>query len=313
MTQIFQLDEIKKVVDPIKVIESIEEGFKALHAGKVNLGPVGHLDFKYEGILHVKYGHIEGDDLYVVKVGSYFKGNNDKSLEPIQASMQIYNAHTGEFEALLLDQGYLTNIRTAAAGAVAAKYLAPRHVETIGIVGTGRQARLQLEYLQYVTECKQVVVWGRNIVSAGAFQKDMAAKGWKVSTTGSVAELIAKANLIVTATAARNPLIPAELVRPGTHITAMGADAKGKQELEPELVAGSDLIVADELNQCLDHGEISHAFNLGLIKRSHVKSLGEIITLGSGRVSDDQITIADLTGVAVQDIQIAKSVYHSLK
>jgi len=213
-----------------------------------------------------------------------------------------------------LDKAYLTHIRTAAAGTVTAKYLAPKKVRKIGIFGAGVQGRLQLEYLRSVTPCQEVYVWGINSQEIDVYKKDMESKGYSVKGTLEAEEIAANCNLIVTATPAKKPLLRVDQIRPGTHITAMGSDTPEKNELDPKILGKADLVIADSLSQCQLRGEISKALEEGIIKMEQVHELGNIIlTPELRRSTDDQITIADLTGVAIQDIQISVAVYEKLK
>ncbi|MCB1845000.1 MAG: hypothetical protein KDI09_18690, partial [Halioglobus sp.] len=210
-------------------------------------------------------------------------------------------------------------MRTAAAGAVAAKHLAAKNVECIGIIGTGAQARLQLELLRDVVDCKRAVVWGRDAAKAQTMVEDLSAKqsiqdwGLEIDVTEKLDELVLQCNLIVTTTSSKTPLIRAAMVQKGTHITAMGSDDYGKQELEASLLGRADRVVADSISQCVDHGECCVAVRDRHIGRGDILELGKVIDHPElGRSSEDQITIADLTGVAVQDIQIAKMVAHAV-
>jgi ornithine cyclodeaminase len=164
-----------------------------------------------------------------------------------------------------------------------------------------------------VTDCRRIALWARRRDAADACAADLAAAGFSVTVVESPAAAAAEANLVVTATAATEPLLRAADVRPGTHITAMGSDTETKQELSAELLAKADLVVADSIAQCLVRGEISRALAAGTIERDGLVELGHVIA-GElpGRTSDDQITVADLTGVAVQDIEIAKAVLAGL-
>jgi ornithine cyclodeaminase len=211
-------------------------------------------------------------------------------------------------------------MRTAAAGAVAAKHLAAQAVGDIGIVGTGVQARMQLEMLRDVVDCKSCLVWGRDPAKVESMIEDLRAKdsvrawGLQIEPAESLDHLVSRCNLIVTTTSARGPLIRADQVQKGTHITAMGSDDHGKQELEAELLAKADLVVADSVSQCVDHGECFAAVQGGHIEKDSILELGDVIkTPALGRTSEDQITVADLTGVAIQDIQIAKMVDRVLR
>jgi ornithine cyclodeaminase len=214
--------------------------------------------------------------------------------------------------ALLQDGGWLTCIRTALAGQIAAKALAPSSVQTIGIVGTGMQARMQLEQLMAVTDCRQVIVWGRRQSELDAYRSFAQALGFSVETTLEAQQVALQANLIVTTTPSRQALLKSEWIRPGTHITAVGADTLGKQELDPALVARADVIVVDSIAQCSQYGEVSHALKAGLIDKEQLVELGQVLVSDVGaRSNDQQITLVDLTGVAVQDAQISNCALES--
>lgn len=300
-----------KKIDPIRAIEA---GFIAYSRGEVVVPPVGEMTFENPpGDVHIKYGYIKNDDYYVIKIASGFYENFKLDLPSSNGLMLVFDQKTGELVCILLDEGYLTDIRTAAAGAVAAKYLAPKSVQRIGIVGTGTQARLQLEYLRSVVACRDVIVWGRNSEKLNSYKQDMAAVGFDIQMTQDTNELAATSDLIVTTTPAMAPLLNVEQIRKGTHITAMGSDTPGKNELDSKILQKADIVVADSISQCLVRGEIFHAVKNGLIKKENVVELGNVIAKTElRRSSADQITVADLTGVAVQDIQISKSVYEIL-
>jgi ornithine cyclodeaminase len=296
--------EIEAAVDPVAAIEVVAEGFAAYSRNEVVVPPVGHLDFRQPpGDVHIKYGYRLGDDVFVVKIASGFYDNPAQGLSSSNGLMLVFSARTGFPQALLLDEGYLTDLRTAAAGAVAARHLAPRNIEAIGIVGAGIQARMQLDLLRHVTPCRRAIVWARDAVKARAF----AVEGFQIEVASSIADLASRCNLIVTTTPSRVPLVPAEVVRPGTHITAMGADSPGKQELDASLFARAHVLCVDSRKQCFEHGEAAHALREGHAAPERFVELGEVIAQPAlGRIREDQITICDLTGLAVQDIQIAK-------
>ncbi len=316
MTTVLKLDEIKRLIDTPQLIQEIETGFVLYSEGKVVVPPVGFLHFDQPpGDVHIKYGFVTGDDYYVLKMASGFYDNPKLGLSPSDGLILVFSQKTGEPKLILLDKCWLTDMRTAAAGAVAAKHLAPKNIHHIGIVGTGVQARLQLEMLKDVVDCRSCLIWGRDAKKAQSMVEDLRAreaiKAWgldlKVAT--KMDELVSRCNLIVTTTSAREPLIRADQVQKGTHITAMGSDDHGKQELWAELLAKADRVVADSVSQCVDHGECFHAVKDKKIEDGSILELGNVIKNPKiGRTSEDQITVADLTGVAIQDIQIAKMV-----
>jgi ornithine cyclodeaminase len=311
VARVYSRAELLAAIHPAELIQAVEDGFAAYSRGEVVVPPVGHLDFdKPPGDCHIKYGYIRGDDAFTVKIATGFYRNPERGLPSSNGVVLVFSSRTGELLAILQDEGCLTDLRTAAAGAVAAKYLAPPKVECIGIVGAGTQARLQLEYLKEVTPCRSVLLWARSVERATAFQAAFHAafhvEGFQIELASTVAELASRSQLIVTTTPARHWLLGADDVQPGTHITAVGADGGGKQELDPRLFARA-LCAVDSRKQCAQFGDSSYAIQEGLIANRDLIELGEIVQDRSlGRKDAAQITIADLTGVAVQDIQIAK-------
>ncbi len=314
MTKIFDLKQIKQVTNYEDAIRVVEEGFIIHSRGQLVVPPVGHLTFDDPpGNVHIKYGYIKNDNYYVIKIAGGFYKNAELGLPPGDGLMLVFFRETGLLASILLDEGYLTDLRTGAAGAVVAKYLAPRRVNRIGIIGTGTQARFQLEGLKHVVDCHEVLVWGRSQEKLDKLKHDVKSWGFNVQSTLKIADVPSSCNFIVTTTPSRSPLLSAENIQLGTHITAMGADSEGKQELDPKILQMADILVADKMSQCIDHGEIRHAIAARLVEESDIIELGNVVTdRAQGRTSDEQITIADLTGVAVQDIQIAKLVLNAL-
>ncbi len=307
------LPEIKAVLPSLDLVPAIEAGFVAYSDGRAVVPPVGELLLP-GGDVHIKYGYLRGDSGYVIKIASGFYDNPKLGLASSNGLMLLFRQQTGELLSILLDEGHLTDVRAAVAGAIAARHLAPGNVERIGIVGTGTQARLQLEYLMPWTACRQVLVWGRGEAQLERYRRDMVAQGFSIETTQDSGSILRTCNLVVTATPSTKPLLHAADLRPGTHITAMGSDTPQKQELDAAILARADVVVADSIAQCLERGEIHHAIQSGHIAARDVVELGYVIAgRASGRRSDDQITVADLTGVAVQDIAIATAVYAALQ
>jgi len=314
MIKTYDLNQIKKALETIDPIQSIEEGFVAYSEGKVVVPPVGEMIFENPpGDVHIKYGYIRDDDYYVIKIASGFYDNVKLGLPTTVGMMLLFNQKTGEPFCFLLDEGYLTEVRTAAAGAVVAKYLAPKHVDRIGIFGSGVQGRMQLLYLNSIVPCRDVVVWGLHEENLKAYKKDVESKGYTVHTTLDAAEVASSCNLIVMATPSKKPLLAVDDIRGGTHITAMGSDTADKIELDPKILEKADLVVADSIQQCLSRGEIFQAIQAECLVKENVVELGHVIAgHASRRTSEEQITVADLTGVAVQDLQISKAVFEKL-
>lgn len=315
MTEVYSLEQIKSVLKDIDAVSAVEQGFAFYSQGRCVIPPVGEMIFeKPPGDVHIKYGYIKNDDFYVIKIASGFTQNEKRGLPSGNGLMLVFDKKTGEPLCILCDRGLLTDIRTAAAGAVCAKYLAPKNIGRIGIIGAGTQGRLQLEYLKSIAGCRDVLVWGMSKKELDAYKQDMEPKGFRVETTLQTEEVAETCRLIVTATPAASPLLHKEHIRNGTHITAVGADTPRKNELDPEILAEADIVVADSLEQCRLRGEIFHALQKGYIQEKNIRELGRVI-LGKepGRSSDEQLTVTDLTGVAVQDIQISTAVFQALR
>ncbi len=312
MTNICSRQQIEEVLPGLDILGLIEDGFVAYSKGQAVVPPVGELSFRQPpGDVHIKYGYLENDDYYVIKIASGFYDNPTQGLASSNGMMLLFRQQTGEPLAILLDEGVLTDIRTAAAGAIVAKYMAPEHLNCVGIFGTGVQARLQLEYLTKVISCENVLVWGRSEEKLESYKHEVEHLGLQIESSEDPDMVASNSQLIVTTTPTTKPLFHPDSIQPGTHITAMGSDTPEKNEIPSSLLGIADLIVADSIIQCQERGEIHHAVERGFIKIGQVTELGDLIQ-NSPKTTAEGITIADLTGVAVQDIQIAKAVYHAL-
>lgn len=304
----YSRQQIQQDMNHSKAVRLLEAGFIAFSRGQVQVPPVQAFNFEQaNGDCCVKSAYVTGEDCFTVKISTGFYDNPAKGLASNDGLMLVLSALTGQPLALLQDEGWLTALRTALTGRIVASRLAPAHVTTIGILGTGMQARMQLQHLLPVIACRKVVVWGRRQSQLELFRAFAEHLGCRVETTLDAQDVARKANLIVSTTPSREPLLRSEWIRPGTHITAVGADAPGKQELDPVLLARAERLFVDSIEQCCRYGETSHALAANLIDRSKLQELGRLLA-GEvpGRSDDGQITVADLTGVAVQDAQIAR-------
>ena len=315
MTQTFNLEQINSVLDDIDLTTLIEEGFVAYSQGKVVVPPVGELVMTDPpGEAHIKYGYITGDDYFVIKVATGFYENVNLGIPTGTGLMLVFSQKTGELLSVLLDESHLTNIRTAAAGAVAARYLAPKEVERIGIYGAGVQGRLQLKLLRPIVDCMKVMVWGINREELDRYRADIEPLGYDVETTLDARDIPGSCNLIVCVTPSQEPLVQLEDVNPGTHINAIGSDTPEKQEVDSRILAQADIVVVDSIPQSELRGEVYRATTAGVLDVNEVLELGNVIMdKDLQRKSDDQLTVFDSTGVAVQDIQVSKAVYEALK
>jgi len=301
--------ELRRVVHlDLEAIDVVEQAFIALASGKVVMPPILSMAIPdANGEVDVKTAYIPGFEGFAIKVSPGFFDNPKIGLPSLNGLMILFSAKTGQVLALLLDNGYLTDVRTAAAGAVAARHLAPSTVETAGVIGTGVQARLQLKAAHLVRPFEQALVWGRDHDKARACAVDLSAElGIEVRAERDPARLVAQSQLVVTTTPAEHPVLKAEWLHPGLHITAMGSDQAGKNEIEPEALVSAGLYVADRVSQCEKLGELRSALAAGLWKRGTPPELGEIVSgIKMGRASEAEITICDLTGTGAQDTAIA--------
>ena len=314
MTLILNSAEIKECVQfNAELIPIIEDAFKNLSLGKTVMPPILRVDIeKYHGESDVKAAYIEGLDSFAVKVASGFFNNPKLGLPSSNGLMILLDSQTGVIKSVLLDKGYLTDVRTAIAGAIASKYLSNPESSTVAIIGTGIQARMQLEALTLVRDIKNVNVWSRDIKKTHAYIEDVS-KNINLNFTAfdNTNEVVNNADILITTTPSKKPLVDYSSLPKGIHITAMGSDAEEKNELEPDIIKNCDVYVPDSQAQTSILGELNHAIKNNLIKSDMIfNDLGKIIINPElGRKNNDDITVADLTGTGVQDTAIARYAY----
>jgi len=304
MIPIIEEPALRAVVTAERAVEAMREAFAADGNGRTRVPPVINLDIPAaRGEFHIKTAHIEGVPHIAVKVASGFYDNAAKGLPSGSGLMALFDAATGFPSALLLDNGFLTDVRTGAAGAIAADYLARKSVTTVGVIGSGIQARFQVQCLRVVRAFTRIVAWSPTRAHLDAYCAEMRGEGFEVVAAESAREVCWAADVLITATPSREPLVRCDWLRPGMHVTALGSDSPGKRELDPDCLMRADLVVADRLSQASAFGEISHAHGAAVYAE-----LGEIVAgRKPGRTTDEQLTIADLTGVGFQDTAIASA------
>jgi ornithine cyclodeaminase len=300
-----------------EAIAVVEDSFTRLAKGEVTLPAIVRVDIpEHQGEVDIKTAYIEGFDSFAIKIASGFSENYLRGLPSGSGMMVIVSANTGFPEAVLLDNGYLTNVRTGAAGAVAARYLARKEVETVGVIGAGTQARCQMMALRQVRDFRRVLVYGIIPDEVRLYATEMAPVLEADVVIARDSEAVVRgSDIVVTATPAREPLVEPEWLHPGLHITAMGSDAEHKQELQADVLGEVDIIACDRKSQSFRLGELHHGLEEGVISsETEVIELGEL-TSGRrpGRTSDGQVTLCDLTGVGVQDTAIALFAYRKAR
>ncbi|MET0535659.1 MAG: ornithine cyclodeaminase family protein [Steroidobacter sp.] len=303
--RIVELPEILAALDEDSALAAVEQGFRRFSRGEAQVTAVGHLGFNNPpGDCHVKSAHLAGDDLFVVKVASSFYRNTELGLPSSNGFMAVISAKTGEVLGLLHDRGHLTDQRTAMAGAIAGRAILRPGSTTLGIVGSGTQARMQGQLISRRLGLSKVLVWARNEPAAARLATELGGEAV------GLRDLCERADLIVTTTPSTAPLIATDMIQPGKRIVAVGADSPEKRELDPRILARGRVVV-DSLEQCIDHGEAGWAVRAGLVDATTLIELGALLS-SPVAFSGDEIVVADLTGVAVQDVAITKSVWSRL-
>jgi ornithine cyclodeaminase len=316
VVRVLRHDDVRASLDMVACIEACEKAFASYSRGGAELPGVIHLDIpERSGEIHVKAGHLHGSPYYAVKVASGFPRNLELGIPTSDGMVIVFDAETGAPAAFLLDQGYVTDLRTGAAGGVAAKYLAPEQVWTVAVIGTGAQARYQLDALAIVRPgFTSVRVWGRDAAHAASCVEDLRSRpglpaGCSYTVAASVEEAVDAADVVITCTASQTALLQGGWLKLGAHVTAVGSDGPDKQELDASVPARADLLVVDSREQSARIGELHHALAAGLIDERKAVELGEICALTHpGRTSASQLTVCDLTGVGVQDVAAANVV-----
>jgi len=292
-----------------EAIECIEHAFSLLATQAVVMPPILRLDIEdANGEVDVKTAYVPGIDSFAIKISPGFFDNPKLGLPSVNGLMVLFSAHTGLVEAVLLDNGYLTDLRTAAAGAVAARHLSRPNARSAAILGAGVQARLQLQALTLVRPIAEAAIWARDVEKAKRAADDLTRQlNIPVVARADPAEAVSTADIVVTTTPATYPILRAEWLRPGQHVTAMGSDSESKNEIEPAVIGMADLYVADSLAQAARLGELHHAIAGGHVAAdARFPELGDIAAGKlAGRTAPDQLTLCDLTGTGVQDTAIA--------
>ncbi|WP_104020385.1 cyclodeaminase [Roseovarius nitratireducens] len=293
-----------------ETVAVIEQAFGALSDGWVVMPPVMSMELaEAHGEVDVKTAYIPGMSGFAIKVSPGFFDNPRLGLPSLNGLMILFSAKTGLVEAVFLDNGYLTDLRTAAAGAVAAQYLAPDLVHTAGVIGSGVQARLQARAAHLVRPFDRLLIWGRDADKARACADDLSDLECDVRVVDNPADLVRASQLVITTTPAKEPVVKAGWLHPELHITAMGSDQAGKNEIDPQALVQADLYVADRAPQARSLGELRAALEAGLWAEDNPVELGDVIRgRARGRRDADEITICDLTGTGAQDTAIATHV-----
>ncbi|SDX65163.1 ornithine cyclodeaminase family protein [Roseicitreum antarcticum] len=306
-TLLLTKEQVRGLIRVPDVIAAVEDAFRAFSGGEVVQPPyMGlHMSEPRAEIDFKACYHAETERVSLKASSGGFRDNPGRySLPNGMGTVLLFDGSNG---ALLcaMDGSLLTGFRTGAAGAVSVRAMAREDARVLAMIGTGNQARMQIRAIREVIGIDRIHAWGRSPAGLAAFKTDIEAEfGLPVIAAGSAQEAVAEADIVVTTTRASGIVLQAGWLRPGTHVVAIGADQKGKQELSPEIFHTAR-IVADSRTQCREKGEVQHAIRAGLVADVHAE-IGEVL-LGRapGRETRDQITIFDSTGMAIQDTTTA--------
>ncbi len=298
------------LIDIHNVLPVVEKAFWEHGLGKVQMPPKVYLDFKaHNGDLRTMPGYLENMDIAGVKLVNVHPDNPKIGLPTVMALMVLNSTKTGAPLAVM-DGTTLTNLRTGAAGGVAAKYLSREDSRVVGLVGLGRQARTQLRAIMEVRDIRMVKIFDRSSESTVAFKVEMENEmGVEIESEPNAHE-VCDCDILVTTTPVKSPVVKAGWIREGTHINAIGADAAGKEELDPMILKNAKVIV-DAIQQASHSGEVNVPISTGIFSVNEIYAeLGQVVSgIKQGRENDGDITVFDSTGLAIQDVVTADLAY----
>jgi ornithine cyclodeaminase len=302
-------DELRQTINLAEAMQAVESAFIAAAEGRFDIPGSFRLTLaEVGGEVHVKGAYLQDAPYYAVRIGNNFRHNPQINLPAQSGLIAVFDAATGFPAAILLDNGYLSIVRAGVVGGLAAKYLAHPTPEKVAIIGTGRQAFIQAKALMVVSRVKEMHVWGLTPLEVDSFARRLVEDHDVIPVIApTIEEAVRGADLIITATPSREPLLQAEWLKAGAHITAAGSSSPEQQELHPNVLRRAEVIIADNLEYCATRGEIHHALAAQSITRADIQGeLGHLLAGHiPGRTSPGQITLADLTGLDWQDAVIA--------
>jgi ectoine utilization protein EutC len=291
----------------LEELAAVEAVYPIISSGDASMPPIMRIDVpEHNGEIDIKSAYLPGYPGIAVKLSAGFFDNPDRGLPSLGGLMVVLDSETGIPQSALFDNGYLTDLRTGLAGAVAAKHLAREGEVVMGVIGAGVQALLQFKALNLVRNVTRGLIWARRSEAARRFADELSSTtGIEFTVAENVADVLSEADVVATTTPATSPLVDASMLRPGLHITAVGSDAESKQELDAGVVMTAEVFACDSIAQSARLGELRAALDAGFDKAGAVE-LGQIIDASSpGRTSEDDVTVCDLTGTGAQDTAIA--------
>lgn len=311
-------NEIMQVIEMAPAIEAVENVYKMKSSGEAVAWPTVFHIFE-EGVrdMDIRSGYLPGAHIFGHKTIGFFGGNKEKGLPTLMATISLFDEYTGSLVGVL-EGAYITGIRTGAAGAIGAKYLARKDSETLFILGAGNQAAYQIGatilcfpnlkkvYIADLLFPENAKKFAAEIAERLHEELGINTKGIVFEATNDPATTVPESDIIITVTPSREPVIKKEWTRPGQHFSTVGSDMEGKEEIDPEIFRGAKVFV-DDMTHCIEAGEVEIPVKKGVISPNEINEIGNLL-LGkaTGRTSDEEITIYDPAGMALLDIAAAK-------
>ncbi|MFC2061687.1 ornithine cyclodeaminase family protein [Elusimicrobiota bacterium] len=310
---ILSQNEIKRLIKIKEANDIIEKAFFAYGKKRVRMPAKIYLDLpEYNGDFRAMPAYIKDLEACGIKWVCSYSDNRKHKLPSVMATI-ILNDPKNAYPLAILEATHLTNLRTGAAGAAAAKYLAKNDSKVLSLVGCGVQAKFQMLSLKENFRFESVKIWGVTSKEMQAFKKEMQTKKIEVIPSKNIKECVSDADIVCTTTPSRKPLVKLSWLKKGAHINAIGADAEGKQELDSQILKNS-VIVVDDYKQASHSGEINVPLKKKIIsKRNIYANIGEIVSGSKKAVDKDRLTVFDSTGLAIQDVAVSRFIYDKAK
>ncbi len=308
--------ELRQLIHEEESLQAVEQAFRALAEGRVEQPSPMSFDFpETSGEVHVKGAAIAGSPIFAVKIASGFYRNPERNLPVSSGLVLVLDQSTGFPLAIFQDNAYLTEMRTAAAGALATQHLTHDTIDKMAVLGSGAQARYQLRAITRVRDVKNVVAWSPTRERRELYCREMEEElGVPCAPASTAADAVADASLVLSVTTARSPIIDASGISKSATLLAVGSDGPDKQELDASILASAGKVVVDRLSQCVRLGEVHHAVEAGLIREQDVYAeLGDIVIGNKPGREADELIVCDLTGVGAQDAAIAELAWSALE
>lgn len=304
-------EELKNLIKFEDVFAKTKRAYELFSQGKTITPPFTVFTIpESKGSVHFKCGYVPGEKYFAMKYSGAFYGNEKLGISNFLGLFAVFNAKTGEVEAIIDDKGHLTDYRTGVAGAIATSTLANPESKTVAMIGTGVQARMQLfSLLKVMPSIKNLKVWGRSQSGMQKYIEEVKSlyPNLNVVACHNAQEAVKDADIIYTVTYSEKPIIQADWIKKGAHITAVGACEPSMQELDEKILEMANIVCTDSKDACAKNGELHHALDKGYVSQDNVIELGEAITSKIRRKTTD-ITVCDLVGIGFQDAVIASCV-----